>query len=56
LPDATSLQAVIARLHELHVSHVLDVFPEYGPLKMSENPQGLTLVFQRENQKVYRVD
>lgn len=56
LPDAASLPAVLSQLHDLHVSHVLDVFPEYGPLKLPQNPPGLTLVFQRENQKVYRVD
>jgi hypothetical protein len=56
LPDATNLQAVLSQSHSLHVSHVLDVFPEAGPLKLPENPQGLTLVFQRENQRVYRVD
>jgi hypothetical protein len=56
LPNATSVEAVISRLHELHVSHVLDVLPEYGPLKLPVKTPGLTLVFQRENQKVYRVD
>jgi hypothetical protein len=56
LPDATSLPAVMSQLHELHASHVLDVFPEYGPLKLPENPQGLTLVFQRKDQKIYRVN
>jgi len=56
LPDATSLPAVMSQLHDLHVSHVLDVFPEYGPLKLPENPQGLTLVFQRKDQRIYRVD
>ena len=56
LPDATSLPAVMSQLRDLHVSHVLDVFPEYGPLKLPKNSPGLTLVFERENQKVYRVD
>lgn len=56
LPDATNLQAVLSQSHSLHVSHVLDVFPEAGPLKLPENTPGLTLVFQRENQRVYRVD
>jgi len=56
LPDATSLPAVLSQLHQLHVSHILDVFPEYGPLKLPKNPPGLTLVFERQNQKVYRVD
>jgi hypothetical protein len=56
LSNATSLQAVLSQCHSLHISHVLDVFPEYGPLKLPENPQGLTLVFQGENQRVYRVD
>jgi hypothetical protein len=56
LPDATNLQAVLSQAHNLHVSHILDVLPEAGPLKLPENPQGLTLVFQGQNQRVYRVD
>lgn len=56
LADATNLQAVLSQAHNLHVSHVLEVLPEVGPLKLPESPQGLTLVFERENQRVYRVD
>jgi hypothetical protein len=56
LPDATNLQALMSQLRGLHVSHVLQVFPENGPLELPENPPGLTLVFQWKNQKVYRVD
>lgn len=56
LPDANNLQAVQAQSRELHVSHVLDVFPENGPLKLPENSPGLTLVFQRKDQRVYRID
>ncbi len=56
LPDATNLQAVLSQSRELHVSHMLDVFPEYGPLKLPENSPGLTLVFQGKNQRVYRID
>jgi len=56
LPNANNLQAVLSRSRELHVSHVLDVFPEYGPLKLPENSPGITLVFQGKNQRVYRID
>ncbi|MGC1620197.1 MAG: hypothetical protein WA765_17030 [Candidatus Acidiferrum sp.] len=56
LPDSSNVQAVLAESHDLHVSHVLEVFPQNGPLKLPENPQGLTLVFQRDDQRVYRVD
>jgi hypothetical protein len=56
LPGATNLQAVLSQSHDLRVSHVLDVFPESGPLKLPENTPGLTLVFQGKDQRVYRVD
>jgi len=56
IPDANDLQAVLSQSRELHVSHVLDVFPENGPLKLPENSPGLTLVFQGKDQRVYRID
>ena len=56
LPDANNLQAVLSQSRALHVSHVLDVFPEYGSLKLPENSPGLTLVFQGKDQRVYRID
>ena len=45
LPDSTNMQAVLAECRNLHVSHVLEVFPQNGPLKLPENPHGLTLGF-----------
>jgi hypothetical protein len=56
LPNATNLQAVLSQARSLHVSHILDVIPEAGPLKLPQNPPGLTLVFHRDDQRVYRID
>lgn len=56
LPDATDLQKILSELPGLHVSHVLLVRRDSGPFVLPENPPGLTLVFQRNNQRVYRVD
>lgn len=56
LPDATDLQKILSELPALHVSHVLVVQRGTEPFVLPENPPGLALVFQRNNQRVYRVD
>jgi hypothetical protein len=56
LPDATDLQKILSQLPGLHVSHVLIVRRDAGPFVLPEHLPGLTLVFQRNNQRVYRVD
>ena len=56
LPDAADLPKILTELSSLRVSHVLDVKVEGGSFALSENPPGLTLVFQRDSQRVYRVD
>jgi hypothetical protein len=56
LPDEPDLSSALARLHELRVSHVLDVNSGFFPFQLPERPRDLTLVFERTNQRVYRVD
>jgi hypothetical protein len=56
LPDEPDLGSVLARLHELRVSHVLDVNSGFLPFQLPERPRGLRLVFERTNQRVYKVD
>jgi len=56
LPDEPDLGSVLARLHELRVSHVLDVNSGFFPFQLPERTRGLRLVFERTNQRVYRVD
>lgn len=56
LPDATNLQKILLTLPDLRVSHVLDVSWAPGGFRIPEHPAHLTLVFQREDQRIYRVD
>jgi hypothetical protein len=46
----------LAREPHLDVSHVLDVDSEVSPFQVKPGTLGLTLVFEAENQRVYRVD
>jgi hypothetical protein len=55
LPDATNLQAVLSQLPALQVSHVLDVRWPGQPFRLGEHPEGLRLIFEREDQRVYAV-
>jgi hypothetical protein len=56
LPDEPDLGSVLARLHELHISHVLDVNSGFFPFQLPERPRGLTLAFERTNQRVCSVE
>jgi hypothetical protein len=56
LPESPDLARVLARLRELHVTHVLDVNSPYYPFQLPENPRGMELVFERKNQRIYKVD
>jgi hypothetical protein len=53
---ATNLSELIALLPSLHVTHVLDVRFEGGSFKLPEHPAGLTPVFERRNEVVYKTD
>jgi hypothetical protein len=56
VPDAANLQKLLATLPRLHVSHVLDVKSPAGRFRLPDHPPGITLVFRRDDQRVYRVD
>lgn len=56
IPHATNLQQVLAKIPHLHVSHVLDVRSAEAPFRLPDHPHNLTLVFEREDQRVYRTD
>jgi hypothetical protein len=56
LPNATDLRKLLPTLPSLHVTHVLDVAWPQGTFRLPDQPPGLTLVFQRPDQRVFRVD
>jgi hypothetical protein len=56
LPGATDVPKVMSELPSLHVTHVFDVISEDGSFYLPEHPPGLTLVFERADQRIYRVD
>lgn len=56
LPEATNLELILFELPRSHVSHVLDVSWKGKPFQLPDHPQRLTLVFQRADQRVYRVN
>jgi hypothetical protein len=56
VPDGGNLEFLLARLHQLNVSHVLDVNSAHFAFKLPENTPGLTLVFERPYERIYRVD
>jgi dolichyl-phosphate-mannose-protein mannosyltransferase len=54
--EPSSLQALeLAREHQLNVSHVMDVNSELSSFQVNPNLPGLVLVFEAENQRIYRV-
>jgi hypothetical protein len=56
LPDATDLRKILPTLPSSHVTHVLDVAWPQGTFRLPDQPPGLTLVFQRRDQRVFRVN
>jgi hypothetical protein len=56
VPGATNISQLMALLPSLHVTHVLDVRFEGGSFHLPEHPPGLTPVFERRNEIVYKVD
>ena len=55
LPDADDQASLLAELHRLGVSHVLDVRLGDEPFRLEDSPRGFELVFRRLDQRVYRV-
>jgi hypothetical protein len=56
IPGADNPSEVMAMLPSLHVTHVFDRRQEDGNFCLPDHPQGLTLVFERQDHRVYRVD
>lgn len=51
-----SPQDALAAMRSLSVTHVLDVNSSVAPFQVQESAAGLQLVFEAENQRVYRVN
>jgi hypothetical protein len=56
LPGSISPLEAVQKVHELGVSHVLDVNSEVAPFRIVGPRKGLTLVLEARNQRIYRVD
>jgi hypothetical protein len=56
LPEANDFSRLLSQLDALSISHVLDVRMEGGDFRVPENASRLKLVFQREDQRIYRVE
>jgi hypothetical protein len=56
VPGATDVPEVMLQLASLDVTHIFDYRPEAGSFRLPDHPLGLTLVFEREDQRIYRVD
>jgi hypothetical protein len=56
LGDAADVDAVLKQLPQLGVSHVLDVRWKGQTFRIADGAPGLTLVFERADQRVYQVD
>ena len=55
LPGVTSPREVLSELPQRHITHVLDVRSEEQGFQVPEHPKNLVLVFEREDQRIYRV-
>ena len=55
IPDATTPMAVLQKIPELHVSHVLDVQSTVSDFCIPPNYPGLLLVFERPGQRIYKI-
>lgn len=55
LPNVRNAGDALGRLDELRVSHVLDVRSEVSDFQVPPNTTGVTLVFERPNQRIYEV-
>jgi hypothetical protein len=55
LPEVRDATQALGEVHELKISHILDVRSSVSDFQVPENMAGAQLVFQAENQRVYRV-
>lgn len=56
LPGVTDISEAMAKLSALRVTHVLDVKSEYGVFDLQGNVPNLVLVFETNDERIYRVD
>jgi hypothetical protein len=56
LPGATDPQKVLLLVPRLQVSHVMDLAWPSETFRLPDHPPGLTLIFERPGQRVFRVD
>ncbi len=55
LPGASNSAQVLTELPSLHVTHILDVRSPVGDFQVPVNSPDVELVFEEQNQRVYRV-
>jgi hypothetical protein len=55
LPGADTGVAALEHNYELHITHVLDVVSPVSGFQIQNPPPGLKLVFERPDQRIYRV-
>jgi hypothetical protein len=56
VPGVVDVPDAMSKLPSLQVSHIFDYKPESGSFSLPEHPPGLTLTFERADQRIYRVD
>jgi len=56
LPGVEKPEAILKRLHEFGITHVLDVDSGVSDFRVPDNSPGLTLVLGRPDERVYRVE
>jgi len=56
LPGATNVPKVLYLLPSLHATHILDVTSEDGSFNLPDHSSSLTLVFEQEDQRIYRIN
>ncbi len=56
LPEGNNLKMLLSELSNLHISHVVDVKLDGKTFRLPDQPQGLSLVVQLEDQRIYAVN
>jgi hypothetical protein len=56
LPGIDEPAAILDRLHDFGITHVLDVHSEVSDFRVPRADPSLTLVFERRDQRIYRVN
>ena len=54
-PDARTAAEILPKLNELHISHILDVHSAISDFRVPPGYPGLSLVFERPGQRIYKV-